>query len=324
MDEPADITRHVLRDGDVSVAILSLGCITQDWRVPLNGRAAPVVLGYRDPESYRRNPYYMGAIVGRVANRIAGAGFAVDGRTYRLNANEGRHHLHGGTRGLSTRNWCMERAGARAVELRHVSRDGAEGYPGQASFCVTITLQGHTLRYDMRAEVDRETPISMAQHSYYALGYHGTVQDHDLCIPAQHYTPVDAEMIPTGQIHPLDGAPFDFRAGRCLSEADPQSRGLDMNFVMQGGGQVTLEAPNGMGLRIESDQPGLQLFTAPTLAALHPALDGQVHQPFAGLCLEPQGVPDAVNQPLFPAVFAAPDRPYRQVLEVTIAPRGAA
>jgi len=316
-----DIEAAVLNDGAVSVTILSLGCITQDWRVPLNGARVPVVLGYERASDYRDDPYWMGAIVGRVANRISGAAFTLDGRTYPLAANEGANSLHGGAHGLGRRIWAMERDGARAVRLRLRSPDGDMGFPGAVEFAVTISLTGHRLHYAMTATCERPTPINLAQHSYYNLMGGGPVAQHRLKIAAQHFTPTDRAHIPTGDIAPLDGTRFDFRRERRIGAADPDSRGIDANLVLDADMTtpcVTLRAPNGLGLRLWSDQPGLQVYTARHLRAGSAALTAGHHGAFGAVCLEPQHFPDAVNRPEFPSAMASPDRPYKQELSVEI------
>lgn len=295
--------------------------------MPVNGRRVPVVLGYQNPQDYLTNRYFMGVIAGRVANRVSGAEFCLDGRAYNLSANDPPNHLHGGARGVHAQNWAMDPDGTRAVRLHLVSPDGDQGYPGRLSLEVTISLQGHTLTYDMRAETDRPTPVNLAQHSYYNLMGQGTVHDHRLQVSADHFTPADAILIPTGQIQPLEGRDFDLRQPKTLQQADPGARGLDMNFVLsdaQSGAAVTLTATNGLQLCLMTDQPCLQLFTGRSLGPIGKPLTGQTHAPFSGLCLEPQQYPNALNTPGFPSIMILPDHPYRQILKVRIAPEGTA
>lgn len=308
-----------LSQGDVSVCLLSLGCITQDWQVPLGDSRVPVVLGYAEPEAYWTNPAYLGAIVGPVANRIAGAGFALDGRTWGLPANDGPHHLHGGPQGLHQRLWQVERDADRAARFSLVLNAGDIGYPGRVAYQVTVTLSGAGLTYDMQAHPDRPTPISLAQHSYYALTG-SPIHDQSLQIRATGYTPTDAALIPTGRIAPLTGHSFDLRAPRLLQQADPAGAGLDLNYALDPRAPIAarLTAPSGLRLELSTDQPGLQLFTAAGLRQWARPLPGQTHGPSRALCLEPQGFPNAVNTPAFPPVIATPDRPYRQITRVSI------
>ncbi|NDW44997.1 aldose epimerase family protein [Ruegeria sp. PrR005] len=321
MSDRGGIRRHVLEEGDVSVAILNRGCITQDWQVPLRGARVPVVLGYADPAGYAHNPRSLGIIAGRVANRISGAGFTLDGVRYDLPANEAPNHIHGGPQGLHARLWEMEADGPRAVRLTLVSPHGEGGYPGRLDLTVTIRLEGDALTYDMRAVSDRPTLLNLAQHSYYSLGAE-TCRDFRVTLPASRHTVNDAAKIPTGEIAPTTGQLFDFRTGRRISEADPDTQGLDMNFVLdRGQARVT---GNGLVLEIETDQPCLQLYTGQYLGALHSPLPGQRHAPFSGLCLEPQGYPNAVNTPGFPCPLVTPDHPYRQRTTVRIREQDAA
>ncbi|SDD24791.1 aldose 1-epimerase [Ruegeria marina] len=305
----------MLEDGDVAVAILNRGCITQDWQVPLRSARVPVVLGYADPADYAHNPNSLGIIAGRVANRISGAGFTLDGVRYALPANEAPNHIHGGPEGLHARLWDMQPDGARAVRLSLVSGHGEGGYPGRLDLVVMISLKGDALTYDMRATSDRPTLLNLAQHSYYSLGAE-SCRDFHVTLPASRYTVNDGARIPTGEISAVAGQTFDFRAGRSIAEADPDGQGLDMNFVLDRG-QARV-AGNGLVLEIETDQPCLQLYTGQYLTAEHAPLPGQRHAAFAGICLEPQAYPNAVNTPGFPIPLVTPDRPYHQRTTVRI------
>ncbi len=326
MSDRHEIRRHVLADGDVSVAILNLGCITQDWRVPLNGARIPVVLGYRNPLDYLHNPSFLGVIAGRVANRISGAGFSLGGERHALAANEPPNHLHGGPGGLHAQIWAMESDGSRAVQLTLVSEHGDQGYPGRVALCITISLDGFSLCYDMRATTDRPTPLNLAQHSYYNLMGRGEIHDHHLQIHADRFTPLDSALIPTGKVEALDGRRCDFRRGKSLHQADPDHTGLDMCTILSappGDPAATLRAPNGLHLTLRTDQPCLQLYTSSKLFRSAPPLKGQSHDPFSAICLEPQRYTNAVNTPGFPSVLITPDTPYHQQTCVRIAPGAA-
>jgi len=310
-----------LRDGDVSVRILNLGCITQDWRVPLAEKRVPVVLGYRDVESYQGNPLWMGGIVGRVANRIGGARFDLDEETYNLAANEGCNILHGGAQGLSRRIWAMERDGGKAVQLTLVSPDGEMGFPGRVHFRVTIRLEGARLHYEMEGFPDRPTPISLAQHSYYALAGGRDIGDHRLRIAASKYLPVDVAQIPLGRIESVDNHPFDFRDMHNVQSSDPANNGFDVGLVLDdcdGAPCAELQAPNGLTLKLWSDQPAMQLYLQHALTPKGAMNEGLAKAPLAAICLEPQLYTDAVNHPQFPSILATPERPYKQRLSVEI------
>lgn len=307
-----------MNDGDVSVSILNLGCITQDWQVPIGNNRVPVVLGYESPEDYVHNPAYLGAIVGRVANRIGGAQFQLGEETYKLAANVGQNMLHGGPSGLSHRIWDME-GDASSVELHLTSPDGDQGFPGRADFCVKISLSGNELTYEMSAQVDRTTPINLAQHSYYNLMGGGDIWNHGVLIAGDRITPLNAEMIVTGELQPTKATRFDFSSPEFLGEIDPQREGYDINYALNKAPVAArVTAPNGLCLELETDQPGLQFYTAQYLEQTHPSLSGQKHGPFAGLCLEAQQFPNAVNIPSFGNTFVTPDAPYFQRLVVRI------
>lgn len=313
----SEIKSHTLRDGDVAVTVLSMGCAVQDWQV--GGRR--VVLGYADPEDYRQNPASMNVVVGRVANRIAEGRFTLDGETVQLPVDAAGIHLHGGPEGLGWQNWDMTVESPRCVVLRHQSPDGHMGYPGTVDFTVRITLTGHRLRWEMTGTPDRATPIAMAQHLYFNLNGEGLVTDHALQVHASQITLTDDSLVTTGETAPVAGTRFDYRQPRVIAEADPEGEGYDLNFVLDGGDgpQAVLTAPDGMTLRLWTDQPGLQVYNSLWLEPTLPAL-GTPHRQFAGLCLEAQDVPNAVNLPDFGSVIRTPNAPYRQVTEIEITP----
>ncbi|MDP2520078.1 aldose epimerase family protein [Shimia thalassica] len=319
--ESDSVKRHRLSDGDVSVSILNLGCITQDWRVPLGEERIPVVLGYASPQDYLHNPNFLGPIAGRVANRIENASFSIDGERFDLVANEGEHCLHGGPLGIGKRLWDISPDGDKAVRLNLRSEHGDQGFPGRVDFEVTISLAGNTLTYDMRAKVDRPTPINLAQHSYYNLmGGSEDITRHRLCLAAESITQTDSQNIANGQTQTVSGTRYDFTSPKELLTADPSALGYDHNYVLSHASPCTAKvtAPNGLSMRLETDQPCLQFYTASKLQSWHPRLSGQTHAPFYGLCLEPQGYPNAVNIPAFPTTIVTPDHPYRQLLKVSI------
>ncbi|WP_435310972.1 aldose epimerase family protein [Primorskyibacter sedentarius] len=318
LDIPADqIRRHVLEGDDTQVAVLSVGCAVQDWRVAHDGGETPVVLGYADPADYRAGANAMGLVVGRVANRTDRGRFTLGGETWHLPANNPPHHLHGGPGGLGRCNWVMEPDGSRAVRLTYHSPHLDQGYPGAVDFEVTITLEGRRLIYDMRAVPDRETPINLAQHSYYNLMGRGPVNAHELRIAAQEYTPTGPDLLPLGHLAPVEGTEYDFRDARPIGDAD-----LDGNLALEGGEAPAAEvtAPNGLRLRLWTDQPGLQLYNGVSLAPHGTPLAGQDHQRYGGVCLEAQGFPNAVNTPAFPSILYSPDTPYTQRTQIEIAP----
>lgn len=263
-------------------------------------------------------------MAGRVANRIAHARFMLEGREVRVTPSEPPHALHGGEKGLGGRVWDMEADAARsAVRLTYRSPDGEEGFPGAVDFAVEIRLDGATLSYGMEGRPDRLTPINLAQHGYWNLEGGGDALGHRLRIEADAFTPTGPDLIPTGEIAPVAGGPADFRAPRTMTGPDGAATPLDLNLVLRAGlgdrPAAVLEAPSGLRLELRTDRPGLQLYNAPRLSIDAPGHDGVRYGPYAGVCLEPQGFPDAVNRPEFPSILHDPDRPYRQRLSLTIA-----
>ena len=311
-----------LEDGVAAVSVLNYGAITRSWKIYAHGKQVSVVLGYRDLHQYLDDPFYLGVIAGRVANRTAYGRFRLNGKPCQLTQNEGRHHLHGGIKGLGRRLWQMERDGGRRLRLRYLSPNGEEGYPGEVLFTVDMALSGSRLTYDMRAVPDRPTPINLAQHNYYNLtGGKRDVFDHSIRIRATDYTPTDSEGIATGQVCGVQGTPLDLRKTVALYRVDPERKGIDSNLLFDPGRNrkkpvAELRAPNGLRLQMWSDQPGLQLYTGAGLKK--PAFGA-----FAGICLEPQYPPDCLNNPGFYAIIATPEIPYRQVLTVDINGDGA-
>jgi aldose 1-epimerase len=325
--EGREVVEAVLESGPARVAILNYGCVVRDWR--LGGRlgGAPMVLGFERFEDYPLHSRSFGIVAGRVANRIARGRFTLDGQEYRLATNNGANHLHGGAIGLGRRVWTLETdTAANAVRLVYDSPDGEEGYPGRVRFTVTFRLDGTRLSCEMRGVPDRRTPINLAQHSYYNIGDGQDVLDHRLAIDAEGYTPVDAGLIPTGEILPVAGTRFDFTRPRRIAEADADGAGHDHNFVLRAGrdrtrpaAEVRAEIAGGARvLRLWTDRPGLQLYTARPLAVPVPGLDGRRYGSCAGLCLEAQHFPDALNRPAWPSIVRSPEYPYRQWLAVDI------
>lgn len=316
------VEQVVLESADAAVSILSLGAAVRDWRVDGPDGSLPMVLGFPTVDDYVHHARGHGVLCGRVANRIGGARFTMDGRSWPLVANDGPNQLHGGPGGLGTRIWEMETdAASGVVELRFASPDGDQGFPGSVDFAATFRLEGPRLVCEMRGVPDRPTPINLANHNYYNLGDSGTVQDHVLWVDAEAFTPVDAGLIPTGEIAPVEGTPLDFRAPREIGDA-----AIDNNLVLRpgrDGGRPAARAfcpRTGMLLELWTAEPGLQVFDAPEMVIAAAGHDGARYGRFAGLCLEAQHFPDSVNRPDWPTIVRTPEAPYFQRLEVAIAP----
>jgi aldose 1-epimerase len=331
------VTRIDLSAADGSgVSILDLGAAVLELRVPdREGRLGNVVLGHRDLAGYLANAPYFGVLVGRCANRIAGAAFHLDGVEHRLTPNEGRNQLHGGPDGFHARLWTIgdvvaddERA---AATLHLVSEDGDQGYPGRLEVVATLAWTArHELEIVLEARCDAATIVNLAHHGYWNLAGEGggTVDGHLLTVHANAFLPVDGERLPTGEVRPVRGTPFDLREGRRLGDVlradDPQvagARGVDHCFVLdrEGTGRghpieaaVLHDPASGRTLRLSTTEPGLQVYAAGYLDGTIVGSSGRRYRQGDGLALEPQGFPDAANRPDFPSVVLRPGETYRQ------------
>jgi aldose 1-epimerase len=294
-----------------------------------HGRVADLVLGHDSLEEYLSDSSYFGAIIGRFANRIAGARFTVDGKPYRLTANDGPNHLHGGRTGFDRVVWRAApfRTGhAAGVALSYTSPDGEEGYPGNLDTRVRYALTDRNeLVVDFLATTDQATPVNLTQHTCFNLtGDAGDVLGHLLWINADLMTPVDENLIPTGGVAPVAGGPFDFRTltaiGARIGTDDEQlrrGRGYDHNFVLKRGdpGLVhaaqVVEPTSGRTLDVYTTEPGLQFYSGNFIDGRVIGKAGRVYWPRGGLCLETQHFPDSPNQPAFPSTLLRPGAQYR-------------
>jgi aldose 1-epimerase len=313
------VARFTLERAGLRAHLSSFGATLVSLEVPdARGRTADVVLGFDALEDYEspRNPY-LGAVVGRCANRIAGARFELDGREVRLTANEGPHHLHGGQCGFDRHAWTGL-GGRGLVEFRRRSADGEEGYPGELSVRAFYGLGPGVLEHRLLARPSAPTPCSLTQHSYFNLAGEGTILDHALVVRASRVVVVDEALIPTGELAPVAGTPFDFREPRPIGERIAELEGTamggyDVCLVLdpgRGPAAVLRDPRSGRSLTIETDQPGLQLYTGNRLGDLR--VRGGVCPPrFGALCLEAQGLPDAVHHPHFPSVIVRPPATFR-------------
>ncbi|WP_329090696.1 aldose epimerase family protein [Streptosporangium sp. NBC_01469] len=293
------VERHVLSNGPMRAAILSYGAILQSLEVS----GVDVVLGYDNLGDYLTRSRYFGAVVGRYGNRIAGGRFTLDGRDHELPVNNGPNSLHGGTHGFDTRVWRITAASDTAVTLEHVSPDGEQGYPGTLTVSVTYTLTGDAIRIDYHAVTDAPTVLNLTNHSYFNLAGGGDVLKHVVRIDADHYLPVDATQIPTGELAPVAGTPFDFTSPYEIGEriADPLlGGGYDHCYVLRGGMEVR-EPAGGLTMEVTTTEPGVQFYTGNFLDGVATA-----YGKHAGLCLETQHFPDSPNRPHFPSVVLRP------------------
>ncbi|QGZ36028.1 aldose epimerase family protein [Stappia indica] len=314
------VERVAIAGGGLSASIMTLGAAITDLRV--GGRG--VVLGFADLASYLAHSPYFGVIAGRHANRIAGGRFRLDGSDVQLECNEGgRNHLHGGARGFARRLWSLREAGPAHAMLALVSEDGDAGYPGrvEASVRYEIPDAGDRLRIVLEAVTDRPTLVNLATHSYFNLDGSPDIGGHLLQIEADAYLPVDGEAIPTGEVRPVAGTPFDFRRLRRI-DAHGGDVAHDHNFCLSAVPTCeprlvarVIGQESGLAMDVLTSEPGLQFYDGYKLAVPCPGLDGRSYGPRAGLCLEPQRWPDSPNHRHFAGAVLRPGELYRQVTE---------
>ena len=315
----------------IRVRAISYGGIITSLDTPdRNGQPGDIVLGFDTMDGYQKDPPYFGAIIGRYGNRIAKGRFTLDGQTYTLATNNGENHLHGGLKGFDKVVWDaapFENERGVGVIFRHTSPDGDEGYPGTLTVEVTYTLTtDNELVVDYRATTDKATPVNLTQHSYFNLAGDGAgdILGHVLQLDASHFTPVDAELIPTGEIAPVEGTPFDFRAPTAIGariDADHEQvklgGGYDHNFVLDraSDGLVhaarVVEPTSGRTLDVSTTEPGIQFYSGNFLDGTITGKGGHVYRHRNGFCLETQHYPDSPNQPGFPSTILRPGEEYR-------------
>ncbi len=317
----------------IEVEAITYGGIITALRVPdQNGQFSDIVLGYDSLAGYLDVTPYFGAIIGRYGNRIGGAQFELEGETYELAANNGPNHLHGGVQGFDKVVWNaepFEDERGVGVVFTYTSPDGEEGYPGTLNVTVTYLLtDANELIFDYEATTDKATPVNLTQHSYFNLAGHdsGTILDHALMINAETFTPVDETLIPTGELRPVDGTPFDFREATAIGariDADDEQIGFgpgyDHNFVLvkenPNADGLTLaarvtEATSGRVMEIYTTEPGIQFYAGNFLDGTITGKGGVVYERRTGFCLETQHYPDSPNQPDFPSTILRPGETY--------------
>jgi aldose 1-epimerase len=311
------------------VQAISYGGIITSLETPdRQGALDDVVLGFDDLEPYLAGTPYFGAIIGRYGNRIAGGRFTLEGETYELATNDGPNHLHGGARGFDKVVWRgepFENDSTVGVAFTYTSPAGEEGYPGTLNARVTYTLTDRNeLVVDYLATTDAPTPVNLTQHSYFNLAGGGSILGHELMIDASAFTPVDSTLIPTGELRPVEGTPFDFRTptaigARIEQEHEQLANGLgyDHNFVLDRSGEGlahaarVVEPTTGRTLDIHTTEPGIQFYSGNFLDGTITGKDGVVYEHRSGFCLETQHYPDSPNQEAFPSTILRPGEEYR-------------
>ena len=312
--------------------ISNYGGIVVSLKVPdKNGVLGDVVLGYDNLNSYIKNSPYFGAIVGRYGNRIAKGKFKLDGAEYSLACNDGPNHLHGGIKGFDKVVWKgtpFISANGPALKLTYTSKDGEEGYPGNLKVTAVYTVtEDNALRLEFTATTDKPTVVNLTHHSYFNLAAKDDILNHEVMINADKFTPVDETLIPTGELRPVDGTPFDFRKptiiGARINNNDEQlkfAKGYDHNWVINKPEKVlglmarVYEPTSGRLMEVWSTEPGLQFYSGNFLDGTIKGKYGWVYQFRNGFCMEPQHFPDSPNKPNFPSVVLLPRQVYKNVI----------
>ncbi|MGD0497408.1 MAG: aldose epimerase family protein [Bryobacteraceae bacterium] len=310
--------------GGMEISIMNYGCIVVSLKTPDRaGRLADVVLGFSNFDDYLRRHPYFGAVIGRYGNRIGNGRFTLNGVERTLARNNGESSLHGGNKGFDQAVWrAREVSGEKpALELTYLSKDGEEGYPGNLAVRVLYTLEDNGLRIDYSATTDRDTVLNLSSHSYFNLAGEGAgdILNHELQLSADRFTPVDAGLIPTGELRAVEGAPFDFRQpvaiGARIGQKDEQlvmCLGYDHNFVVNGPMGTLRPAArardpkSGRVMEVLTTQPGVQFYTGNHLDGTFRGKSGSAYGPRTGFCLETQHFPDSPNKPQFPSTVLRP------------------
>jgi aldose 1-epimerase len=324
----------VLASSNVELRVISYGAIITTLRTACRGGSpGDIVLGHSEVGEYCVNPHYLGAVIGRYANRIAYGRFRLNSETYQLATNQGEHHLHGGVKGFDQHRWAVVGAPTdQCVTFARTSPTGEERYPGTLEASVTYCLSADNvveMRYS--ATTDSDTPVNLTQHTYFNLSGipRSTILDHELTIHADKYTPVDARLIPEGNPASVDGTPFDFRTPRtiraqlaCMHEQLRRGRGFDHNWVLSGHcaglrPAARLRDPrSGRILEVATTEPGLQFYGGQLLGRRDDS-SAAAFGPNAGLCLETQHFPNSPNRPDFPSTILRPGERYESLTSWT-------
>ncbi|XP_028780547.1 aldose 1-epimerase-like [Neltuma alba] len=320
---------YELKKGDVSLKVTNWGASILSLVLPdKNGKLGDIVLEYRSIKDYTTNTTNFGATVGRVANRIRGAQFKLNGTVYKLVANSGNNTIHGGARGFADVIWNVERYQREgdnpSITFSYHSVDGEQGFPGDLIATASYTLLGkNQLSITMKAKaLNKATPVNLVNHAFWNLGNHnsGNILGEVVQIFGSQITAVDSKNIPTGKFTSVEGTPYDFLEPRTVgSRINQLAKGYDINYVLDGEkGRMKLAAivhdnKSGRVMKLFTNAPGVQFFTANSLKDVK-GKGGFVYQAHAGLCLETQAFPDAVNHPNFPSTIVTPEKPYQHYM----------
>jgi aldose 1-epimerase len=325
-----EVDKYTLKNQQgMEIDVITYGGIITSWTAPdKDGNYQNIVLGYDSLAQYIRSNPYFGAIIGPYGNRIAKGQFEIDGTTYNLETNDGPNHLHGGVKGFDKVVWTAEEAKSDngvSLKLSYLSKDGEGGYPGNLTSTVWYTLtEDNTLEVSYEATTDKKTIVNLTQHSYFNLSadFSKDILDHELTINADHYLPVDATLIPTGELRAVENTPFDFRQPKTIGEEIEQEndqlakgKGYDHCWVLNE--QETFRKvssvyhpASGRYLEIYSGEPGIQFYCGNFLDGTLPMPGGGTYAYRTGFCLETQHYPDSPNQDSFPSVLLSPGEKY--------------
>jgi aldose 1-epimerase len=335
MPDGSVVEVYTLRNaGGMEARICTYGGIVVSLTAPdRTGKFGDIVLGYDNLDGYRTNSPYFGALIGRYGNRIGGAKFTLEGKTYTLAANNGPNTLHGGLKGFDKVVWTakpLAGSSGPALQLTYVSKDGEEGFPGTLSVTAVYTLADQNeLRLNFTATTDKPTVCNLTHHSYFNLRGQGDgdILGHEVYINSDKTTPVNKELITTGEYAPVEGTPFDFRKptaiGARINDPDSQLQfgpGYDHNWVINKPmGQLGLQArvhepTSGRVMEVWSDEPGLQFYAGNFLDGTIKGKGGKVYQRRTGFCMEPQHYPDSPNKPMFPTTELKPGETFKNTI----------
>ncbi|HAQ64319.1 MAG TPA: galactose-1-epimerase [Bacteroidales bacterium] len=331
---PADSMKQyvIVNKNGMKAVISNYGAKLVSLYVPdRTGVPGDVVLGFDSLPEYLTGEKYFGAIVGRYANRIGAGNFTLDGHKYQLPLNNGKNHLHGGDTGFHSRLWNVMMADSTGITLVYTSPDGENGYPGTLMAEVSYTLtDNNTLYIHYNATTDKPTIVNLTHHSFFNLkdGGHSSILDHVLTIYASHFTPIDEGLIPTGELAPVEGTPFDFTKGRRIGERIDETnsqlaagKGYDHNFILDRPeskdslwiAASVFEPESGRFMEVLTTEPGLQFYSGNFLDGSQVGKGKVPYQFRTAFCLETQHFPDSPNKPEFPSVVLRPGETYRQV-----------
>jgi aldose 1-epimerase len=325
MPDGQSVDLFVLTNGKgMSAQIMNYGATLVSLGVPdRDGNVADITLGCDSIEDYMAASPYFGSTVGRYANRIAKGKFTLDGVEYTLATNNGENHLHGGIQGFDKVLWQSEpfkEEDQIGVKFVYFSKDGEEGYPGNLACTVTYRMtENNELHIVYEAETDKATPVNLTHHSYFNLAGQGDgdILSHELMLEADKYTPVDAGLIPIGELREVAGTPMDFTSPHAIGERiDQVDGGYDHNFVLRSGGESlalaarVYEPVSGRVMEIHTTEPGIQFYSGNFLDGSVTGKKGKIYEKHYGFCLEPQHFPDSPNKPDFPSTILQPGAKY--------------